>query len=166
MSNGFSNRPKILRGAFVEFGISVPPLLVPFQFNPAQITRSRKTEITPPKTKDAQRPGFFCPREVGAKGPLGLGRAVLKNRSALAKIRPKSQEMVVGMETITFDIRLDATDGLNDGHHLTELFGVAPRLATLELMMLPKEQTTFASELLITNVRKVFSFVDDIGIRR
>ena len=41
MAGGFSNSPKILRGAFVEFGLSLPPLLVVFQFNPLTITRTR-----------------------------------------------------------------------------------------------------------------------------
>ena len=40
MTDGFPNKPKILRGAFVEFGLSVPPLIVVFQFNPVQLTRS------------------------------------------------------------------------------------------------------------------------------
>ena len=38
------------------------------------------------------------------------------------------------------NIRLDATDALNDGDTLTEQFGIAPQLATLEMMMLPKSQ--------------------------
>ena len=41
MSAGFSNQPKILRGAFVEYGLSLPPLFVVFQFNPLLITRTR-----------------------------------------------------------------------------------------------------------------------------
>ena len=41
MSDGFPNKPKILRGAFVEFGLSLPPLIVVFQFNPLQLTRNR-----------------------------------------------------------------------------------------------------------------------------
>jgi hypothetical protein len=44
-------------------------------------------------------------------------------------------------EKISFDIRLDATDALNDGDTLTEQFGIAPQLATLEMMMLPKSQS-------------------------
>src|SRR5882672_538566 len=40
-SGVFSNQPKILRGAFVEFGLSLPPLAVVFQFNPLTITRTR-----------------------------------------------------------------------------------------------------------------------------
>ena len=35
MADGFPNKPKILRGAFVEFGLSLPPLFVVFQFNPS-----------------------------------------------------------------------------------------------------------------------------------
>ena len=41
MTDGFPNKPKILRGAFVEFGLSLPPLFVVFQFNPVQLTRNR-----------------------------------------------------------------------------------------------------------------------------
>ncbi len=39
--SGFSNKPRIRRGAFVEYGLSVPPLFVVFQFNPEQLTRNR-----------------------------------------------------------------------------------------------------------------------------
>ena len=38
MPGGFKNKPKILRGAFVEFGLSIPPLFVVFQFNPVHLT--------------------------------------------------------------------------------------------------------------------------------
>ena len=30
MTDGFPNKPRILRGAFVEFGLSLPPLVVFF----------------------------------------------------------------------------------------------------------------------------------------
>jgi hypothetical protein len=43
--SGFSNKPKKLRGAFVEYGLSIPPLFVVFQFNPEQLTRSRSINI-------------------------------------------------------------------------------------------------------------------------
>ena len=32
MADGFGNRPRILRGAFVEYGLAVPPSMVVFQF--------------------------------------------------------------------------------------------------------------------------------------
>ena len=37
----FPIRPKLLRGAFVEYGLSLPPLLFAFQFNPETLTRGR-----------------------------------------------------------------------------------------------------------------------------
>jgi len=48
MSDGFPNKPKILRGAFVEFGLSLPPLVVVFQFNPLQLTRNRSLTFAVP----------------------------------------------------------------------------------------------------------------------
>ncbi len=43
---GFTNKPKILRGAFVEYGLSIPPLFVVFKFNPEQLTRIRSLTIS------------------------------------------------------------------------------------------------------------------------
>lgn len=45
--SGFPNKPKILRGAFIEAGISKPPLFVVFQFNPEQLTRSHSLTFSP-----------------------------------------------------------------------------------------------------------------------
>ena len=39
------NRPRILHGAFVEFGLSVPPLFVVFQFNPVELSRTRNVSF-------------------------------------------------------------------------------------------------------------------------
>ena len=44
---------EILRGAFVEFGLSLPPLIVVFQFNPLTISRSRTASIVAPRTPTA-----------------------------------------------------------------------------------------------------------------
>ena len=44
-------------------------------------------------------------------------------------------------QTINFDIRLDATDKLNDGDAITEQFGIAPQISTLELMVYPKDES-------------------------
>lgn len=123
-SGGFSNKPKILRGAFVEFGISLPPLLVVFQFNPLTISRTRSAYVTqqanPQDAQAAQNSGF--------SGLL----------TSSPGIRPPGQRITINPERLSFDIRLDATDKLNDGDGLTQQFGIAPQLATLELMMMPK----------------------------
>lgn len=156
MPNGFSNQARILRGAFVEFGISLPPLIVVFQFNPVLITRSRTLAVTPPRTAASQGVGFIgqMKKQLKKGGP-----------EALFKIRPKGTTILVNRETISFDIRLDATDKLNEGDTITEQFGIAPQLSTLELMMLPKEQSLLgeALSMVIGQAKKAFSFVDDIS---
>lgn len=124
MPDGFSNRPKILRGAFVEYGLSIPPLFVVFQFNPQELSRSRSLSFSVANSGD---------------GDSSL-RQFHKDEADLLTIQEK-QQVTVEEETISFDIRLDATDKLNDGDIITETFGIAPRLATLELMVHPKEES-------------------------
>jgi len=151
MPSGFSNQPKILRGAFVEFGISLPPLIVVFQFNPVLITRTRTSTITPPPAQkgDALRNLDFISQVKGDK-------------SKLFKVRLDGTTVAVAQETLSFDIRLDATEKLNEGDTLTQEFGIAPQLATLELMMLPKGQSLMgeALSMLIGRAKEAFTFVD------
>ena len=139
--SGFTNQPKILKGAFVEFGISLPPLLVVFQFNPLTITRSRAATPVTPGSQQSSR----STQSAGLVNALVAGGA-----SSLVKFR-NGVTLNVQPEKISFDIRLDATDALNDGDTLAEQFGIAPQLATLEMMMLPKSQSLLGgavSELL------------------
>jgi len=130
MADGFSNKPRILRGAFVEFGLSMPPLLVVFQFNPLQLTRNRNLMYDVPNSPSSTQ---------GAKKPR-----TLRQFHCLAKDLPtlqKEQLVTVEEQTIGFEIRLDATDKLNDRDTITENFGIAPQLATLELMVYPKGES-------------------------
>src|SRR5215470_13127461 len=100
--SGFTNQPKILKGAFVEFGISLPPLVVVFQFNPLTITRSRTaTPITPGSQRSSR-----STQSAGLVNALVSGGA-----SSLVKFR-NGQTLNVQQEKIGFDIRLDATDAL------------------------------------------------------
>jgi hypothetical protein len=150
MPSGFSNQAKILRGAFVEFGISLPPLIVVFQFNPLTITRTRTASVnqldTPGKNR-ASNEDFI--KQISAK--------------KLIKNLRNGQLLTVGPQTLGFDIRLDATDKLNDGDTITEQFGIAPQLSTLELMMLPKSQSLLGGAVaaLLGGSTKSFSFADD-----
>src|SRR4051812_17011906 len=118
----FANRPKILRGAFVEFGISIPPLIVVFQFNPLTISRSRSSYVNPPQTpmgtQSEQNADFI--KQLASSGG-----------SSLVQFR-NGQNIIVQPQTLNFDIRLDATDKLDQGDTITEQFGVAPKLSTLE----------------------------------
>jgi hypothetical protein len=149
MPSGFSNKPKILRGAFVEFGISLPPLIVVFQFNPLTISRTRTASVDQPRT----------PRKRGAQN-ISLLEQV--STDSLTNVRGK-QVIKVNEETLSFDIRLDATDKLDEGDGLTEEFGISPQLSTLELMMVPKGQGLLgaAASMLLGAAGAKFSFVDD-----
>lgn len=123
MSDGFPNKPKILRGAFVEYGLSLPPLFVVFQFNPIQLTRNRGLTFAVPSS--------------GAGGQAKTLRECHAKYDDLTKLQ-EDQLVTVQEESIGFEIRLDATDKLNDGDTITEQFGIAPQLSTLELMVHPK----------------------------
>lgn len=128
MPGGFRNQPKILRGAFVEYGLSIPPLAVVFQFNPLQLSRSRSLSFSAPS------------EDMNAKGPGPTLREFHQGIDDLTELRNR-QDVKVEPETLSFEIRLDATDGLNDGDAQTALFGIAPQLATLELLMEPKSES-------------------------
>lgn len=130
MPSGFTNKPKILRGAFVEYGLSLPPLVVVFQFNPEKLTRNRSLTFTiPGETTKTPRSQSLHQIEMN---PLTI---------------QEKQNVKVEEESISFEIRLDATDKLNDGDAITEQFGIAPQLSTLELMVHPKEESLIGQAL-------------------
>jgi hypothetical protein len=115
----FPIRPKVLRGAFVEYGLSLPPLLFAFQFNPETLTRGRTA------TYQARGAGGT------GEGPGCRDRSEQMQRSCLAQV-------TVSEETIGLSLQLDATDALNDGDGVTQQFGIGPQLSVLELMIYPK----------------------------
>jgi hypothetical protein len=145
-------RPKTLRGAFVEYGISLPPLFVVFQFNPEELTRSRSLSFAAPGDQviceapegetEESRDRRLARRHTSLRdfhnqdfrdgdGP-GAG-----NVEDLMAIQER-QQVSIQEESISFDIRLDASDDLADGDPIATALGIAPRLATLELMTHPK----------------------------
>ncbi len=147
--SGFTNKPKILRGAFVEFGLTIPPLFVVFQFNPEQLSRSRSLSFNVPGQP------FVCPPCPPAEGERAVPQPRIFERSTSLRQRhneiadpleiQEKQLVEVKEESINFEIRLDATDDLNDGDPIVELFGILPRLSTLELMVHPKEESLLGS---------------------
>jgi len=121
----FPIRPKLLRGAFIEYGLSLPPLLFAFQFNPETLSRGRTASY---RTCGA-----------GAGGGDSCGCRELSEqmqRSCLA-------EVTVSEENISLTLQLDATDDLDDGDGLTQTFGIGPQLSVLELMIYPKTDQLF-----------------------
>ncbi|RJX31907.1 MAG: hypothetical protein C4531_06860 [Desulfurivibrio sp.] len=151
MSGGFTNKPKILRGAFVEYGLSIPPLIVPFQFNPVQLVRNRSLIFSVPNAPAQTAPAGETGEARGAAAATA-GRSTLRQfhqREEFADLLElqRQQQVQVGEENITFDIRLDATDRLNDGDPITEQFGIMPQLCTLELMVYPKSEGMLGAAL-------------------
>lgn len=140
MSDGFPNKPKILRGAFVEFGLSLPPLVVVFQFNPLQLTRSRSLTFAAPN------PPAPAGGKPAGQTPTRTLRQFHGQFSDLLDLQ-KQQLVTVQEQGINFDIRLDATDKLDDGDAITEQFGIAPQIATLEQMVCPKDESLLGAAL-------------------
>ncbi len=154
MADGFPNKPKILRGAFVEFGLSLPPLVVVFQYNPLQLTRNRSLSFAVP-TPPSPPPG----RKVASPTmPTRTLRQFHGQFSDLLDLQ-KQQLVSVQEQSIGFDIRLDATDKLNEGDTITEQFGIAPQIATLEQMVYPKDESLLGAALgALLGGSKGFSF--------
>ena len=126
--SGFLNKPKILRGAFVEYGLSVPPLSVVFQFNPVQLTRNRSLTYEAPSSAQTSLRDFH------------------KQFDNLTDLQ-RQQQVTIREENIGFEIRLDATDKLDEGDPVAGRFGIAPQLSTLELMVHPKDESLLGRTL-------------------
>jgi hypothetical protein len=145
--SGFSNKPKKLRGAFVEYGLSVPPLFVVFQFNPEQLTRNRSISIG---ARNAVEPSFGQQQPGETRQCRTPPERSLRQAHEVA-VGPDeindAQSITVGQETIQLDIRLDATDKMNEGDTIAGQFGVLPQLATLELMAHPKSESILGAAL-------------------
>jgi len=133
MPGGLRNQPKVFRGAFVEYGLTIPPLMVVFQFNPLQLARSRKQEFSMTAYTEGEEEGHGLTLRDFHQGFKDL----LKLRDA--------QYVTTHSESLGFEIRLDATDKLNEGDRITEQLGIAPQLATLELMAQPKSESVLGA---------------------
>jgi hypothetical protein len=107
------------RGALFEYGLTIPPLALVFDFNPQTISRSRSVTI---KTGDApgNRTGYDF------LSPLETSRV--------------AQGVELAAESFSVDILLDATDKMDEGDSIAALFGVQPQIDTLRSMVEPKAQ--------------------------
>jgi len=114
MSNGYSQSPKLLKGAIIQFS---SPLLVPipniivFQYNPESMTRTLTPWAPAPQSQEVDDP---------------------KVVAALAQ--PFDPE-----ESFSLTLELDAADALEspDSHPIATIAGVADRIAALEMLLYP-----------------------------
>lgn len=107
------------RGVLFEYGLSVPPLALVFQFNPQEISRSRTVTV---KTGNAP----------GSRGGYDFVSPLETSRVA--------QGVEMQAESFSIDILLDATDAMNGGDAVASKFGVQPQIDTLRSMAEPKSQ--------------------------
>ncbi|MDH3974186.1 MAG: hypothetical protein OEV42_07890 [Deltaproteobacteria bacterium] len=165
MPGGFKNKPKILRGAFVEYGLSIPPLFVVFQFNPVELSRNRSLNFNIPRAAPSPPPSGSAEGGGGNAILQAIQRSMASGQTSLREFHHRDfkdadgnniddliairdqQQVTVQEESISFEIRLDATDKLNEGDIITEQFGIAPQLSTLELMVHPKSESLLGAAL-------------------
>lgn len=129
MDTGYSRSPKLLKGAIIQFSA---PLLIPipniiiFQYNPETITRS----MSP-----------WAPPELDEKGNV-------KD----PKIAAKLSQPYDPQETFSVALELDAADALEhpDTHPVAVLTGVADRIAALEMLMYPPQDSALGGLLNIS----------------
>ncbi|SET51589.1 hypothetical protein SAMN05216326_13213 [Nitrosomonas marina] len=173
--SGFSGRPKILKGAFVEYGISIPPLFVVFQFNPEELTRSRGVQFgglsgndreerveTTEQQQTTQNGSTSSTTNTSACSSSSRSLRSLHQRNFPEKDHlmgvQNAQTAEFSEESISFDIRLDATDDMNEGNVIAGTFGILPQLSTLEMMTLPKSESLIANVL--SGFEEGFSFTN------
>lgn len=134
-----SGFPRVMRGAFVEYGLSFPPIIVPFQFNPVQLQRTRSLSFR------AQNEVVVCADEADDEdGERRVERAAdmrewHRRFDDLTELRD-SQIVSIAEESVSFELLIDATDDLDAGNVIATGFGIAPRLAVLEQMTHPKSE--------------------------
>ncbi len=113
----------LTRGILIEYGLSLPPLVLQFEFNPETLTRTRTINII----------------TGSAPGTRGGYDFTLPNETPRV-----AQGVTVEPEQFSLNILLDATDRMADpnlpGHGIASTFGIEPELDTLRCMVEPKSQ--------------------------
>jgi len=110
---------RVTRGALVEYGLTLPPLVLMFELNPEMLTRTRTVTV----------------RTGTAPGTRGGYDFVLPTDTPRV-----AQGISVQPETLSIDVMFDATDRMSNGDAIASLHGVLPELDTLRAMIEPKAQ--------------------------
>lgn len=113
----------LTRGLLIEYGLSLPPLVLQFELNPETVSRTRTINIV----------------TGNAPGTRGGYDFTLPNETPRV-----AQGVTVEPEQFSLEILLDATDRMSDsnlpGHAIAVEFGIEPELDTLRSMVEPKSQ--------------------------
>lgn len=108
-----------IKGALVEYGLSLPPLALIFQFNPETISRSRSITVT---TGNAP----------GTRGGYDFTTPFETPRVA--------QGVELQKESFSIDVLFDGTEAMDEGDPIAQTFGIQPQIDTLKSMVEPKTQ--------------------------
>ncbi len=107
----------------IEYGLSLPPLAIEFEFNPQTISRTRSVTVT----------------TGNAPGTQGGYDFTLPNETPRV-----AQGVTVAPETFSLEVLFDASDAMADSSHpanaIAAIFGIEPQLDTLRSMVEPKSQ--------------------------
>ena len=118
--DGYSRSPRLVKGALVALGepfLGPIPNIIVFQYNPESFTRSL-TPWTPPA------------EEEGGE----------------SDVDPTAQPFDPA-ESFDLTLELDATDALESGDPVAVLTGVADRIAALEVLLYPGDQSALGAAL-------------------
>lgn len=124
MPSEYPRSPRLLKGALIQFSapmlVPIPNIIV-FQYNPESIKRT-----------------------IGASGPAGDG----KGNEAPQDVNPLTQPYDP-RETFDLSLELDAADALEEpeGHPIAVISGVADRIAAMEMLAYPQEQSALGGVL-------------------
>jgi hypothetical protein len=129
-NTGYSRSPRLLKGAIIQFSA---PMLVPipniiiFQYNPETLSRTLSPWL--PTERGSDDSGT-SPKTDAQKAPVD--------------IQPYDPE-----EDFSVALELDATDALEDplSHPIALISGVADRIAALEMLLYPPEESAFGGVL-------------------
>ncbi|MEM7584260.1 MAG: hypothetical protein AAF560_12805 [Acidobacteriota bacterium] len=110
---------RTVRGALVEYGVTVPPLAFVFEFNPETISRRRSISV----------------KTGGVPGTRGGYDFTLPTETPRA-----SQGVTVQPETLSVRLLVDATDRMEQGDPVATAHGVEPQLDVLRTLLEPKSQ--------------------------
>lgn len=113
----------LTRGILVEYGLSLPPLALQFEFNPETVSRTRSIRI------------------VTGNAPGTHGGYDFTLPSETSRV---AQGVTVDPETFSLAVLFDASDRMSDsnapGHAIASTLGIEPELDTLRSMVEPKSQ--------------------------
>ena len=117
----------VTKGVLLEYGLSLPPLALVFEFNPKTLTRTRSVTV----------------ETGGAPGVLGGHDFLLPTETPRV-----SQGVTPQPESFSITLLLDATDRMDGGDAIASELGVQPELDTLRSMVEPKSQGPGGVQLL------------------